>query len=91
MLCRPDHRALDLGPVDTGIERLVDEPDHAHGIASDDVHAQGHLGRRLAILAAADHALDRAPQDLARTGPRRHAARVRGQGRDCCRRCCTGG
>ena len=64
MLRRPDRRALDLGPVDARVERLVHQPHQAHVLAADNVQAQRHLGRGLAVVGAADHALDCVFQDL---------------------------
>jgi hypothetical protein len=64
MLGRPDRRTFHLGPIDAGVQCLIDQANDADVLASDDVQAVGDLGGGLAFLYGADYALDGALEDL---------------------------
>lgn len=64
MLGRPDRVALHRGPVDARVQRLVHQAHQAHVLPAHNVQAERHLGRRLAVVGGADHALDGVFEDL---------------------------
>jgi hypothetical protein len=70
MLDPPNHRPLDLRPINAVVKRLVHDADSADVVAPDDVEAERDLGRRLGVIWRADHALDCALQNLCARAPK---------------------
>ena len=64
MLRSPNNSPLHVRPVDTLIQRLIDQPNKADILASDNIQSQRHLSRRLALLDSSDNAFDGVVKDL---------------------------